>query len=104
MVKHDGTVVIEFQWKDMELSKLKEDLLPVAIEKEDKKKWGFVNIKTGKTQIEPAYDAVEYFEQGFAPVCDEKVWGTIDTYTLTKEVDGKRIKTVKQFRMLNYKE
>ena len=73
MVKHDGTVVIEFQWKDMELSKLKEDLLPVAIEKEDKKKWGFVNIKTGKTQIEPAYDAVEYFEQGFAPVCDEKV-------------------------------
>lgn len=74
LIKHDGTEVIAFQWENMELTKLSEDLLPVAIEK----KWGFVNVKTGKTQVEPAYDEVEFFKNGFAPVRIEDKWGIID--------------------------
>ena len=41
LIKHDGSLVIDFCWIDMELSKLSEDLVPVAIDK----KWGFVNKK-----------------------------------------------------------
>ena len=74
LIKHDGTEVIAFQWEDMELSKLSEDLLPVSTEK----KWGFVNVITGKTQVEPAYDKVEFFINGFAPVRIEDKWGMID--------------------------
>lgn len=74
LIKHDGTEVIPFQWENMELTKLSEDLLPVAIEK----KWGFVNVKTGKTQVEPAYDEVGFFKNGFAPVRIEDKWGIID--------------------------
>lgn len=74
LVKNDGTVVVEFKWPDMQLWKLSEDLIPVAIGK----KWGFANVKTGKTQVEPAYDEVEFFINGFAPVRIEDKWGIID--------------------------
>lgn len=74
LIKHDGTDVIEFQWEDMSLRKLSEDLLPVATGM----KWGFVNVKTGKTQVQPAYDDVGPFKNGFAPVCIDKKWGMID--------------------------
>lgn len=74
LIKHDGTVVVEFQWDDMNLRSLSEDLIPVAING----KWGFVNVITGQTQIEPAYDKVEFFKDGFAPVCIENKWGMID--------------------------
>src|SRR5699024_10841790 len=74
LIRHDGTEVIEFQWEDMSLRKLSEDLLPVAIGK----KWGFVNVKTGKTQVQPAYDDVKFFKNGFAPVRIDKKWGMID--------------------------
>ena len=74
LIKHDGSVVIDFCWSDMELSKLSEDLIPVAINE----KWGFVNVKTGETQVEPAYDAVEFFKEGFAPICMKDKWGIID--------------------------
>ncbi len=74
LIKHDGSLVVDFCWSDMELSKLSEDLVPVAIEK----KWGFVNVKTGETQIEVAYDEVQFFKDGFAPVCINDKWGMID--------------------------
>ena len=74
LIKQDGSIVIDFCWNDMKLEKLNEDLIPVAIDKE----WGFVNIKTGKTQVEVAYDEVEFFKDGFAPVCIKGNWGMID--------------------------
>lgn len=74
LIKHDGTIVIEFCWEDMEISKLNEDLIPVASDN----KWGFVNVKTGKVQVTPAYDDVKSFQDGFAPVCIEDKWGLID--------------------------
>lgn len=74
LIKHDGTLVIEFCWEDMDLRKLSEDLIPVAVDK----KWGFVNVKTGKTQVKPTYDEVEFFKDGFAPVRLEDKWGIID--------------------------
>lgn len=75
LIRHDGSLVVDFCWDDMDLSKLSEDLLPVAINN----KWGYVNVKTGKTQIEPAYDEVEFFKNGFAPVRVDETWGMIDT-------------------------
>lgn len=74
LIKHDGTSVIDFCWSAMELHKLNENLLPVAINN----KWGFVNVKTGKAQIEPKYDKVEFFQNGLAPVCVNGKWGMID--------------------------
>lgn len=74
LIKYDGSLVVDFCWNDMELSKLSEDLIPVAIEK----KWGFVNVKTGEIQVEVAYDKVESFKDGFAPVCIKDKWGMID--------------------------
>lgn len=74
LIKHDGSLVIDFCWSDMKLYKLSEDLVPVAIDK----KWGFVNVKTGETQVEPAYDKVEFFKDGFAPVRIKDKWGMID--------------------------
>ena len=74
LIKHDGTEVIQFQWEDMKLSELSEDLLPVAIGG----KWGFVNVKTSETQIQPAYDEVRFFKNGFAPICINEKWGMID--------------------------
>ena len=74
LIRTDGTVVIECQWEAMPLYKLNEDLLPVA----RRGKWGFANVKTGKTQVQPAFDDVEPFENGFAPFCINKKWGVID--------------------------
>lgn len=74
LIKHDGSLVVDFCWSGMKLALLSEDLIPVAIEN----KWGFVNVKTGKTQVEVAYDEVESFKDGFAPVCINKKWGMID--------------------------
>ncbi len=74
LIKHDGSLVIDFCWDDMKLNDLSEDLIPVAIDK----KWGFVNVKTKETQIEPAYDKVKFFKNGFAPVCINDKWGMID--------------------------
>lgn len=74
LVKHDGTVVVEFQWDDMRFYHLRENLIPVAANG----KWGFVNVITGKTQIEPVYDNVSFFKNGFASVCIENKWGIID--------------------------
>lgn len=74
LIKYDGTVVVDFDWEETSLSKLNEDLLPV----QNNGKWGFVNIKTKKTQVEPAYDDVGFFKDGFAPICIDKKWGMID--------------------------
>ena len=74
IVKKDGTVAVEFEWHDMQLWKLSEDMCPVAING----KWGFVNVKTGKTQVKPAYDEVKFFKDGFAPVCIDGKWGMVD--------------------------
>src|SRR5574344_1233313 len=54
LIKHDGTIVVEFCWEDMKLEKLNEALLPVKINE----KWGFVNVKTGKVQVKPIYSEV----------------------------------------------
>lgn len=78
LIKHDGTEVVEFQWKDMSLAELSEDLLPVATIVAKKLKWGFVNVKTGETQVQPLYDKVTFFKNGFAPVCIDEQWGMID--------------------------
>lgn len=74
LIKHDGSIVVDFCWGGIRLDKLSEDLIPVAIDE----KWGFVNVKTGKTQVEPAYDQVEFFKNGFAPIRIEDKWGMID--------------------------
>lgn len=74
LIRTDGTVAIECQWGDMSLDKLSEDLIPVA----RRRKWGFANVKTGKTQVQPAFDKVEPFENGFAPFCNNEKWGVID--------------------------
>lgn len=74
LIKHDSSIVVDFCWGDIRLDKLREDLIPVAIDK----KWGFVNVKTGETQVEVAYDEVEFFKDGFAPVCIKGKWGMID--------------------------
>lgn len=74
LIKHDGSIAIDFCWSDMKLYELREDLIPVAIDK----KWGFANVKTGKTQVEVAYDEVGFFQGGFAPVRIKGKWGMID--------------------------
>lgn len=74
LIKHDGSLVLDFCWNGMKLDKLSEDLIPIAIGKE----WGFANVKTGEIQVKPAYNKVESFKNGFAPVCVEDNWGMID--------------------------
>lgn len=74
LIKRNGSLVLDFCWSDMKFDELSEDLIPVAIDK----KWGFANVKTGETQIEVAYDEVEFFKEGFAPVCIKGKWGMID--------------------------
>lgn len=74
LIKHDGTLVVDFCWDNMDLTNLNDNLLPVALDK----KWGFVNLNTGKVQVKPAYDEVKFFKNGFAPVRLEKKWGIID--------------------------
>lgn len=74
LVKKDGTIAVEFEWHDMWLWKLSEDMVPVALND----KWGFVNVKTGKVQVQPSYDSVECFNDGFAPVCIDGKWGIVD--------------------------
>lgn len=75
LIRHDGTIAVDFCFEDIHLDKLSEDLVPVSINK----KWGFVNVKTGKTQIRPTYDEVGSFRGGFAPVCLNSKWGMISS-------------------------
>lgn len=83
LIKHDGSVAVEFQWDTIRPSELSEDLVPVSI----KDKWGFANVMTGQKQIEPVYDEVKFFKYGFAPVRIEDKWGMIDKNgTLITEV------------------
>ena len=74
LIKHDGTVAVEFQWDKIRAYELSEDLVPVEL----KGKWGFANVMTGQKQIEPVYDEVKSFKYGFAPVRIEDKWGMID--------------------------
>ena len=74
LIKHDGTVAVEFQWDRIRSYELSEDLVPVAI----KGKWGFVNVTTGQKQIEPVYDDVKSFKNGFARVFIKDKWEIID--------------------------
>lgn len=69
----NGKIVVPIVWESMELKKLNEDLIPVK-----KEKWGFANVKTGETQVEPIYDEVNFFKEGFAPVRVKDKWGIID--------------------------
>ena len=83
LIKHDGTVAVEFQWDRIRSYELSEDLVPVEI----KDKWGFANVTTGQKQIEPVYDDVKSFKYGFAPVRIGDKWGMIDKNgTLITEV------------------
>ena len=75
LVRHDGTVAVDFCFEGIHLDKLSERLIPVSINR----KWGFVNVKTGKTQIKPEYDEVGPFRGGFAPVCLNHKWGMISS-------------------------
>lgn len=63
LIKHDGTEVIEFQWEDMNLNKLSEDLLPVAMGK----KWGMIDAD-GNVIIQPKYLLDSHFVGDFAIV------------------------------------
>ncbi len=74
LIKHDGTVAVEFQWDKIRAYEISEDLVPVEL----KGKWGFANVMTGQKQIEPVYDEVKSFQYGFAPVRIEDKWGMID--------------------------
>lgn len=74
LIKNSHSIVSDSFWSDIDLDKLNEDLVPVEFEE----KWGFVNVKTGETQIEPAYDKVGSFKNGFAPVYIQFHWGMID--------------------------
>lgn len=74
LLKHDGTVVIDFVWENMHFGKLRENLIPVSLNQ----KWGFVNVKTGELEIKVIYDEVEHFRNGFAPVRLGNNWAIID--------------------------
>lgn len=91
VLKHDGTITVEFKWKDMVAYKLSENLLPVTA---DGKKWGYVNIATG-AQITPAYNEVGVFRNGYASVRVKKKWGLIDA-------DGNMITEPKYLAEFNF--
>lgn len=74
LVRRDGTIVIDFEWENMSIEKLSEGLLPVS----KNGKWGFVNVNTGKVQIELLYDEIGLFKDGFASVSIDSKWGIID--------------------------
>ena len=74
LLRNDGTPVLEFEWTDINLSDLSEDLVPVK----NSNGWGYANIVTGKTQIEPAYQKARWFKNGIAPVALNDKWGMID--------------------------
>ena len=76
LLKNDGTVVFEFEWTYIDLSELSEDeeLVPVK----NSNGWGYANIVTGKTQIEPAYQNTRRFKNGIAPISLNDKWGMID--------------------------
>lgn len=61
-----------------------EGVLSFRINRNGKAKWGFIDVITGKTIVEPIYDEVRNFNQGMAAVKSELGWGYINK-------DGKEV-------------
>lgn len=74
ILKHDGTVVYDFCLHDVCFWNMQENLLPIFLNS----KWGYLSLETMKIKIEPNYDSVCAFHDGYAAVRVGRFWGIID--------------------------